>query len=131
MSDALKQNRFLSSINLGENTLCAATVRLLVKLLQESPAINSLYLDWGVTNDDVKQEIGRLLLPDAREKLWIKTRGVVPDYAKEHFGHHSGKFHVDQKKKKVAKKAYTENDHEEYFGLRQQEMQFRNGGGGG
>jgi hypothetical protein len=48
LTAALEGNLMLSSINLGENTMDGPTVKLLVGLLKKSPAINQLYLDWGV-----------------------------------------------------------------------------------
>ena len=57
------------------------TVELLLGLLEQSPAINSLYLDWGVTNQDVKRRIKRLLNPLHREQLWVCKYGAVPDHA--------------------------------------------------
>ena len=90
LTESLKHNRTLSSLNLGENTMTAATVGLLVRLLETSPAINALYLDWGVTNSDVKKQIGQLLDPRQREGLWIATAGSVPEHAKERPGHHAG-----------------------------------------
>jgi hypothetical protein len=60
-----------------------------------------------VTNGDVKHEIGKLLMPSARLAMWKKyvnkNGGTIPARATEHFGHHSGKFHVDLKKKKKEK----------------------------
>ena len=92
LTESLKHNRVLSSLNLGENTMTAATVGLLVRLLEVSPAINALYLDWGVTNSDVKRQIGQLLDPREREGLWIATEGSLPEHAKERPGHHAGKW---------------------------------------
>ena len=69
------------------------TVELLLGLLEQSPTINSLYLDWGVTNQDVKRRIKRLLNPVHREQLWLDTYGDVPAHAQAIVGHHSGRFH--------------------------------------
>lgn len=96
----LDSNLSLSCLNLGENTMCAETMKCLLGLLKRSPAIKNLYLDWGVTNGDVKKEIRRLLAPEAREKLWIKLYGAVPEHARQKFGHHSGKFHLEGKRDK-------------------------------
>ena len=54
LADGLLVNRSLSSINLGENQLTAKSVGILVELLHNNPAINQLYLDWGVTNPSVR-----------------------------------------------------------------------------
>ena len=92
LTDSLRHNRTLSYLNLGENAMDVATVGLLVGLLKESPAINSLYLDWGVINNDVKQQIRGLLDPANREQLWLEKEGKVPERAKERVGHHAGRW---------------------------------------
>ena len=107
MTDALEGNEWLSSLNLGENTLCAKSVERLVQLLQKAPALNQLYLDWGVANSDVKDTIKAALQPRYRLKLWRKRYGedaTLPSQAFEYVGHHSGKFHTDKEGASAARK---------------------------
>lgn len=54
------------------------------------PAINQLYLDWGVTNQAVKKEIAQLLSTEQRERLWVQLEGNVPATATQLIGHHTG-----------------------------------------
>jgi hypothetical protein len=98
LTTALKGNRTLSSLNLGENTMCGDAVQLLVSLLEISPALNQLYIDWGVANASVRTAIKVRLQPDYRLELWRKICGgnSLPPQAYEYIGHHSGKFHVNK-----------------------------------
>lgn len=54
-------------------------------MILQSPAISQLYLDWGVTNSDVKTKIAHFLHPERREKLWVHLHGKVSVAASRSF----------------------------------------------
>lgn len=89
LMDALRENRTLSCINLGENNVLYEGAELVIMLLNQCPSINQLYLDHWVTNTHQRLEIKRLLSPEGRARVWFSRMGRVPPLSAG-VGHHAG-----------------------------------------